>query len=613
MQKLARAVIGTNNMDNCSRYCQAPATMGLFRTVGYGGDAGSIADIEKAGLVLIIGSNTSESHPVLATRVKRAHKLRGQKLIVADLREHEMARRADVFLHPNPGTDLIWLSAITRYIFDNGLANQKFMDQWVNGAADYRKSLEPFTIEMASERCGLPVETITQVAHMIAEADGVCVLWAMGVTQHSMGSDTSTAISNLLLATGNYMRPGAGAYPLRGHNNVQGASDHGAMPNFFPGYQKVDDPEVRAKFENAWNVTLPPKPGLDNHMMIDAIHDGRLKAMYVFGEEMSLVDSNANYVQDALSKLDFFVMQEIFFTETCRFADVILPASPSLEKEGTFTSTERRIQRLYQVLEPLGESRPDWRIIQDIANRLGAKWNYEHPSEIYDEIAALTPLMAGVSYERLEGYKTLQWPVAEDGSDQPLLYTKVFNFPDGKARFFPAPWSEPTDQQDSEYDLHLNNGRLLEHFHEGNMTYRTEGIREKTPCTFIEVSPELATDRGIQTGSLVQLTSRYGKVQLRAVITDRVQGKELYMPMNSTDEPVNRLTSSHTDKATHTPAYKESSVNLKVLREAGENPLPRTNSRFGHPTPQNGVEVERKWKRADYREPGSELVHIKLP
>ncbi len=613
MQKLARAVIGTNNMDNCSRYCQAPATMGLFRTVGYGGDAGSIADIEKAGLVLIIGSNTAESHPVLATRVKRAHKLRGQNLIVADLREHEMARRADVFLHPNPGTDLIWLSAITRYIFDNGLANQKFMDQWVNGAADYRKSLEPFTLEMASERCGLPIETITQVAHMIAEADGVCVLWAMGVTQHSMGSDTSTAISNLLLATGNYMRPGAGAYPLRGHNNVQGASDHGAMPNFFPGYQEVDDPETRAKFEKAWNVTLPPKPGLDNHMMIDAVHDGRLKAMYVFGEEMSLVDSNANYVQDALSKLDFFVMQEIFFTETCRFADVILPASPSLEKEGTFTSTERRIQRLYQVLEPLGESRPDWSIIQDIANRLGANWKYEHPSDIYDEIAPLTPLMEGVTYERLEGYKTLQWPVAEDGSDQPLLYTKAFNFPDGKARFFPVPWSEPTDQQDSEYDLHLNNGRLLEHFHEGNMTYRTEGIREKTPCTFIEVSPELATERGIQTGSLVQLTSRYGKVQVQAVITDRVQGKELYMPMNSTDEPVNRLTSSHTDKATHTPAYKESSVNLKVLREVGENPLPRTNSRCGHPTPQNGVEVERKWKRADYHEPGSELVQIKLP
>ena len=610
MQKLARAVIGTNNMDNCSRYCQAPATTGLFRTVGYGGDSGSISDIERAELVLIIGSNTAESHPVLATRVKRAHKLRGQKLIVSDLREHEMARRADVFLHPRPGTDLFWLSAVTRYILDNGLAKQAFIDKWVNGAEEYKKSLEPFTLEKASQRCGLPVETLTKVAHMIAEADGVCILWAMGVTQHIMGSDTSTAISNLLLATGNYMRPGTGAYPLRGHNNVQGASDHGAMPNYFPGYQKVDDPAIRAKFEKAWGVTLPPKPGLDNHLMIDGIYDGRIKGMYVFGEEMSMVDSNANYVADALSKLEFFVMQEIFFSETCRFADVILPASPSLEKEGTFTSTERRIQRLYRAFEPLGESRPDWEIIQDLANRLGAGWKYEHPSQIYEEIAPLTPLMAGVTYGRLEGYKSLQWPVAIDGSDQPLLYTEQFKLPGGKATFFSVPWSEPSEQQNAEFDLHLNNGRLLEHFHEGNMTYRTEGIREKTPCTFVEVSPELATERGIQTGSWVQLVSRYGKVRAQAVITTRVQGKELYMPMNSVDEPVNRLTSSYTDKVTHTPAYKETSVQLKVLGENGENPLPRTNSRFGHPTPQNGVEVERKWKRADYQMPRGEPVQI---
>ena len=610
MQKLARAVIGTNNMDNCSRYCQAPATTGLFRTVGYGGDSGSISDIERAGLVLIIGSNTAESHPVLATRVKRSHKLRGQKLIVSDLRENEMARRADVFLHPRPGTDLFWLSAVTRYIFDQGLARQAFIDKWVTGAEAYRKSLEPFTLELASVRCGIPIETLKQVARMIAEAESVCILWAMGVTQHVMGSDTSTAISNLLLATGNYMRPGTGAYPLRGHNNVQGASDHGAMPNFFPGYQKVDDAEIRAKFEKAWNVTLPAKPGLNNHMMIDAIHDGRLKSMYVFGEEMSLVDSNANYVASALSKLDFFVMQEIFFTETCRFADVILPACPSLEKEGTFTSTERRIQRLYRAFEPLGESRPDWEIIQEIANRLGAGWKYDHPSQIYEEIAPLTPLMAGVTYERLEGYKSLQWPVADDGSDQPLLYTKQFKFPDGKAVFFPVPWSEPSDQQDAEYDLHLNNGRLLEHFHEGNLTYRTEGIREKTPCTFVEVSAELAAERGIETGSWVQLISRYGKVRVQAVITGRVHGKELYMPMNSVEEPVNRLTSSYTDKITNTPAYKETSVKLDVLAVNGENPLPRTNSRFGKPTPQNGVEVERKWNRKDYREPGAQLVQI---
>jgi formate dehydrogenase major subunit len=606
MQKLARAVIGTNNMDNCSRYCQAPATVGLFRTVGYGGDSGSISDIEQASLVLIVGSNTAESHPVLATRVKRSHKLRGQKLIVADLREHEMAARADIFFQPRPGTDLIWLSAMTRYLLDNGLAKTAFLDQWVNGLDDYRQSLAPFTMEFAAEATGIPIATLERVAHTIAEAESMCVLWAMGVTQHSMGSDTSTAISNLLLVSGNYMRPGTGAYPLRGHNNVQGASDHGAMPNNFPGYQSVEDPEIRARFEKAWNVTLPPKKGLDNHEMIDAIHDGKLKAMYLFGEEISLVDSNSNHVDAALAKLDFFVVQEIFFSETCHFADVILPACPSLEKEGTFTSTERRIQRLYEVLPPLEGSRPDWVIIQDIANRLGAGWKYAHPSEIMREIAALTPMFAGVTYERLEGYKTLQWPVSADGADQPLLYTREFYFPDGKARLIPLSWTEPTEQPDAEFDLHLNNGRLLEHFHEGNMTYRSEGIREKTPDTFVEVSPELALERGIESGTWVQLTSRHGKVRVRALVTERVSGHQLYMPMNSTESPVNRLTSSHTDKATHTPAYKETAVNMRLLPEAnGGSPLPRINHRFGHPTPQDGVEVQRKWKRPDYHMPGN--------
>src|SRR6202163_1243815 len=429
MQKLSRAVIGTNNIDNCSRYCQAPATTGLFRTVGYGRDSGSIHDIEKASLVLIVGSNTAESHPVLATRVKRAHKLHGQKLIVSDLRENEMARRADVFLHPRAGTDLVWLSAISRYLLDNGLAHTAFLDESVNNLEEYRKSLEPFTLEFASRTCALPIETLKQVAHMIAGAQRVCIIWAMGVTQHSNGSDTSTAISNLLLVTGNYMRPGTGAYPLRGHNNVQGASDHGSMPNFLPGYQSVDDPEVRRRYEDGWNAPLPSAKGLDNHEMVDAIHQGKLKALYLFGEEMSLVDSNANYVGAAFSKLDFFVVQDIFFSATCKFADVVLPACTSLEKEGTFTSTERRVQRLYQVFEPMEGSRPDWQIVQQIANRLGASWKYQHPSEVMDEVASLTPMFSGVNYRRLEGYNSLQWPVAADGADEPLLYTERFNFP----------------------------------------------------------------------------------------------------------------------------------------------------------------------------------------
>lgn len=611
MQKLARSVIGTNNIDNCSRYCQAPATTGLFRTVGYGGDSGSISDIAQADLVLIVGSNTAESHPVLATRVKRAHKMKGQKLIVSDIRENEMAKRADIFLRPKPGTDLVWLSAISKYLLDQNLANSSFLNKWVNGIEKYQTSLAQFTMEFAEQVSGISAETLKKVAHMIAEHDRVCILWAMGVTQQNQGSDTSTAISNLLLITGNYMRPGTGAYPLRGHNNVQGASDHGSMPALLPGYQSVNDPEVRARFEKAWNTPLTTTKGLDNHEMVDGIHQGKLKSLYLIGEEMAIVDSNANYVQQAFSRLDFMVVQDIFFSTTCQFAHVVLPASPSLEKEGTFTSTERRIQRLYQVFEPLKGSRPDWQITQDVANALGANWDYKHPSDIYDEISALTPLFAGIDYQKLEGFKSLQWPVASDGTDEPLLYTKGFAFPDGKARLFPLSWNGRVEAPDAEYDLHFNNGRLLEHFHEGNLTYRAPGIKEKVPDTFVEVSPELAQERGIISGTWVQLVSRHGQLRVRALVTDRVSGKELYMPMNSTTAPVNLLTGSHVDPETHTPAYKDTSVQMRVLGEVGESPLPRTNSRFGHPTPQRGVEVERKWERQDYR-PGQQLVQIQI-
>ncbi|MBV8115263.1 MAG: formate dehydrogenase subunit alpha [Silvibacterium sp.] len=610
MQKLARAVGGTHNIDNCSRYCQSPATTGLFRTVGYGGDSGSISDIAQSKLILIIGSNTAEAHPVLATRVKRAQKLHGQKLIVADLREHEMARRADIFFRPNPGTDMVWLCALSRYALDNGLAHAEFLNQWVNGLDEYRKSLEPFTMEFASQVCGIPMETLTRVAQEFCAAEAACILFAMGVTQHCGGSDTSTAISNLLLVTGNYMRPGTGAYPLRGHNNVQGASDFGSMPGYFPGYEKVTDEEAFARYEQGWAVKLSRTKGLDNHEMVEAIHEGKLKAMYICGEDMYSADSNANFVGDAFSKLDFFVVQDCFFSLTCRFADVVLPAAPSLEKEGTFTSTERRIQRLYQVLEPLGESRPDWQIIQDVANRLGANWNYSHPSEIMHESASLAPLFAGVTYDRLEGYKTLQWPVAVDGTDQPLLYTEKFNFPDGKARLYPLQWIEPCDRVDGEFDVHLNNGRLLEHFHEGNLTYRVPGIHAETPHPFLEISPAIADKLDLVTGQWVDVTSKFGEVRTQVVVTDRVHDKQVYMPLNHPKYPVNLLTGNFADRTTHTPAYKETPVKLKTLPWKGPDPLPPLNFRHGHPTPQRGVEVERKWSRSNYRMPGNGLVQI---
>ena len=615
MQKLARAVIGTNNIDNCSRYCQTPATMGLQRTVKYGGDAGSISDIERAGLVITIGSNTTESHPVLATRVKRSHKLHGQRLIVADLRKHEMAERADLFIRPRPSTDPVWINAVARYLLDHNLHNQEFVAKWVNKFEEYKRSLDDYTLEYAERITGVPQEHIVTIANEIAQADGTCILWAMGVTQHCGGSDTSTAISNLLLLSGNYMRPGAGAYPLRGHNNVQGASDFGSMPNAYPGYQHVDDEAIRAKFEAAYGVTLPTKKGLDNHEMIKAIHEGKLHALYIKGEDTITSDANANDVEIALRSLPFLVVQDVNYSETARYADVILPASPSLEKDGTFTNTERRIQRIYKALEPLGQSKPDWEILQLIANRLGAKWRYKHPSEIMDEVASLTPLMEGVSYERLEGYRSLQWPVHADGTDTPLLFRDKFPFPDGKAQFHPIVWIEPSEQADSTYDLHLNNGRLLEHFEQGSMTYRSPGIQRMTPRTFVEVSAELAEERGLKDGRYVQLKSPFGQAKVQVLITDRVQGKQLYMPMNSVLEPVNKMTSSKTDRDTHTPAFKELAVQMIVLPEQGKNPLPLENFRNGRRTPQSGVEVERKWARADYHLPGTspadKLVQIK--
>jgi formate dehydrogenase major subunit len=612
MQKLARAVICTNNVDNCSRYCQSPATAGLFRTVGYGGDSASIEDIAMSKLVLIVGSNTAESHPVLATRVKRAQKLFGQRLIVADPREHEMATRADIHFRPKPASDLVWLSAFSRYMFDHGYAKLDFIAQHVSNVDEYRKSLEPFTMEFAAEQCGVPIEVLTEVAEEIAHAETMCVLWAMGITQHVMGSDSSTAISNLLLTTGNYMKPGCGAYPLRGHNNVQGASDMGAMPNNFPGYQPVTNDEVRAKFEKTWGVTLPSKVGLDNHQMVDGAYDGKLRAMYLAGEDMISADSNANHVAGGFERLDFFVVQDIFFTETCRYADVVLPGAPALEKDGTFTSTERRVQRLYQALPELGDARADWKITQDIANRLGGDWKYTHPSEIMAEMASLTPLYAGARFDRLQNYSTLQWPIHPDGTDEPILYLNGFNFPDKKARFFPLKFREPSDAPSAEFDLFLNNGRQLEHFHEGNMTYRVAGINEETPERYVEISEELAQERAIESGRWVRLTSKYGSLRIKALVTTRVVGKQVYLPLASQEGPVNVLTGSYTDSTTDTPAYKETAVKMQVLPEKGSNPLKPINFRYsGKPTPQMGVEVERKWQRADYRLPGSpRLVQI---
>ncbi len=606
-QKLARAVLGTNNVDNCSRYCQSPATVGLWRTVGYGGDAGSIEDLGRAELVIAMGSNTAESHPVIASRIKRAQKMEHHRLIVVDPRRHEMARRADRWIAPASGTDLVLLNAAARYILDQGWEDRAFLAARVDGLDAFRESLAPYTLEHASEVTGLPREEIVGFATAVHEARSVAICWAMGITQHQDGSETSTAISNLLLLTGNYGRPGTGGYPLRGHANVQGASDFGALPNYFPGYQKLDEPGVRERLEAAWGVALPSKPGLTSVESIDAVLDGRVRAMVIVGEDKVLADANTGRTRAALAKLDFLVVVDAFLTETAQCADVVLPSALSLEKEGTFTNTERRIQRLERAMPPLGESRPDLEIVTDLARALGAPWEPRSAREVMEEIRSVTPLFAGVTYERLAGYGSLQWPVGPDGSDAPILYRERFAFPNGRARLFPTQFVPPL-APDAEYDLLIDNGRLLEHFHWRSLTGETAGLEAKVPGIFVEVSPELARERGLADGDRVRLVTRVGALTTKVWVTDRVRGRTLFVPEHGRGaDAINLLTGDARDSVARTPAYKELPARLEKLASAAEPepPVPRENFRRGTPAPpQVGVRVEEKWTRSDYAFPG---------
>ncbi|NMP24979.1 formate dehydrogenase subunit alpha [Sulfobacillus harzensis] len=602
VQKLARSVIGTNNVDNDSTYCQDPATFGLKATAGYGADSGTLKDIEAADLVIAIGSNTAESHPVFATRVKRAHKLRGQKLVVIDVRRHEMADRADLYIHPKSGSDPYLLAGVQKYLVDQGWIDREFLNQHVNGVDEYLKSLEPYTLDQVEALTGVTPDTIKTLAEMIHQAPKVAILWAMGITQQGQGAQGSLAIANLLLLTGNIGRPGTGGYPLRGHNNVQGASDFGSKPRFLPGYQDVRDEKVRAHCESVWGgEPIPDEPGLSNTEIADGVLDGRIKGLYIVGEDTALVDNNISRIQKALEKVDFLVVQEVFMTKTAQYADVILPAVPSLEKEGTFVNTERRIQRFYQALDPLGDAKPDWVILTEVANRLGVPWHYSHPSEIMAEVSRVAPLFAGVSYERLEGFQSLNWPVAADGTDQPLLYQHGFNHPDGKAKLVPLSFHE-VPVPETEYDILVNNGQLLEHFHEGNLTYRVPGIKHLVPHVFVEVSPELAREKNLKDGQWVRLITPDGRARMRVVITERVEGHEVYLPMNSTgDGAINQLTPEVFDPETRTPGYKHTYAKLEPLDVEPGTPLPRRNWRYQKRNPQPGVRVEKKWERGDYR------------
>jgi formate dehydrogenase major subunit len=604
LQKLARAVIGTNNVDNSARYCQSPATVGLWRTVGIGADSGTIKDIaDYSDLIIIIGHNTTESHPVVGSKIKRAQKIRGAKVVVIDVRKHEMAERADLFIRPKPGTDAAVLAGVANYIISQGWEDKEFIKERVKGFEEFKESIKGFTLDYVESISGVPREQIIKLAEMIHEAKRVSILWGMGVTQHLGGADTSTIISDLLLITGNYGKLGSGAFPMRGHNNVQGVSDFGCLPNYLPGYQKLDE---ISKFEEAWKTKLNPSPGLQIPKMIEGVLEGKIHALYIVGEDTVMVDCGTPLTKEALEKVDFLVVQDMFMTETAKLADVILPAASSLEKDGTFVNTERRIQRFYKALEPIGESKPDWVIIQMVANALGANWNYKHPSEIMDEVAKLCPIFAGVSYSRLEGFKSLVWPVSEDGEDTPLLYVNSFATPDGKAILYPLGWKPPA-LKDEVHKITVNTGRVLEHFHVGNMTRRVEGLRKRVPETFVEISKELAEKYSIKNGDLILVKSKFGgEIKAKALISERVSGEEIFIPLYASDpsKGVNNLTGMIIDKASGTPGYKDTPVMIEKLEEGNSStPLPSDNWRFhiNERKKQIGIEVEKKWKREEFK------------
>jgi formate dehydrogenase major subunit len=468
-------------------------------------------------------------------------------------------------------------------------------------------------MDFAAEVTGIAKEALIEAAELIGQAESVCLLWAMGITQHSHGSDTSTALSNLLLVTGNYGRPGTGGYPMRGHNNVQGASDFGCLKNMYPGYEKVTEPKYREKWAKAWGVApeqLSDQIGEDNFLMVQDAEKGTIKAMYVIGEETAFSDADTKNVEKAFTDIDFLVVQDIFLSRTAEFADVVLPGAPSVEKDGTFVNTERRIQRFYEVMPPLGNCRPDWRILTDLAARMGHDWGYTHPSEIMAECAGIAETFAGVSYDRLDGWNSQVWPVKPDGTSTPLLYTERFHTDDGKAMLHAVEWREPDEKADEEYDLMLDNGRMLEEFQSMNQTGRGEGFQEITPEWFVEVSPQLAEERGIEQGSLLRVTSRRGCVEAPALVTERMAGNTLFMPIHQGKEGLNKLTGEHHDPDVNTPAYKEIAVRVEVIRpKNGHDVIPRVNFRHGDRTPAPGVVVEQKWARPDYLEPPARAPH----
>jgi len=524
----------------------------------------SIPEIRDADFLFVIGSNTSEAHPVIAMEMKRAVH-RGAKLAVADPRRIWMADIADWYLPLNPGTDVWLLNAMAHVIVSEGLESGDWIEANTEGFESVRETVLRYPPEEAEKRTGVPAETIRQVARTYATTPKAGIYYTLGITEHTTGTDNVYALSNLVLMTGHLGERSTGMNPLRGQNNVQGANDSGATPVFYPGYQRAEDPVVRDKFAAAWGVPQSDRPGLNLNEMMKEMPKGNVKGIYLVGEDIVLSEPNASRVEEGLNQVEFLVVQDIFLNETCRWADVILPAACFAEKDGVFTNSDRRVQRVRKAVDAPGEAKPDWWILCEVMKRAGLEQpDYESPAEIYAEMAALSDKFAGISHRRIDGEGGLQWPVptAESPSTEYLHRGGVLR---GKGLFQAVEFRPPAEEPDPEFPLVLSTGRTLYHYNAATQTRRTEGLVDKQPECFVEIHRKDARRLGVEDGQMVEVVSRRGRVKARALVSRQVRRGVIWMPLHFAEARANLLTNDAGDAVTGTGEYKVCAAKIEPV------------------------------------------------
>jgi formate dehydrogenase major subunit len=563
--KFMRCVIGTNHIDNCARVCHSATVTGMMETLGASAATNSIEDIDCAKLLMVVGANPTESHPVIGARIKRAHR-QGVPLIVIDPRRTEMARIADVHLQLEPGTNVALLNGMGYVIVKEGLMEHGFTGRRTEGLDEWVKIVADCTPEKTEQITGVPAQLIREAARRYASSGASLCVHGLGVTEHRWGSHGVIALVNLALATGNIGKPGAGINPLRGQNNVQGASDVGCLPTYFAGYQPLDDLNLAALHRQVTGRPVPTTRGMKTPDMWDAALDGRLKGLWVIGYDVAQTDPNLKKVHEALKQLEFLVVQDLFLSETTAFAHLVLPGASFLEKDGTFTNLERRIQRIRKVVDPPNGILPDWRVVCEVSNRMGYPMPYQHPSEIMNEIAKLTPIFAGVSYDRLDQREGLQWPIPTASHDGTALMHRG-TFPIGKARFVAVEYLPPGEVASEEYPFVLTTGRILQHYNCGAQTRRT-AIVEMVDTDLLEMHPTDMKRLQLADGAIVQLVSARGKALLPAVTSERVLPGHLFTSFHFPISTVNELLSSSADESSQCPEYKVSAVRVEPVERA---------------------------------------------